>query len=123
MTIIQFDGQKRHKISPSPQDSRGTLKAAVEESRELAHRSVSKTPVIELTFATDLLTTYQMPLNFNDVFIQYTRSELFSDLNSDEVAPPEHGPEHEDRTQMNKAFLALSTTLFGIEHKENRLVS
>lgn len=64
-----------------------------------------------------------MPLNSNYVFIQYTRSKQFSGLNSDEVAPPEHGPEHEDRTQINKAFLALSTTFFGIEHKENRLVS
>lgn len=123
MTIIQFDGQKRHKISPLPRASPGTLEADIEESRELVPHSVSKNSAPEFTFGTDLLTTYQMPLNLNDVFIQYTRSKLFAGLNSDEVATPEHEPEHEDRTQMNKAFLALSTTFFGIEHKENRLVS
>jgi hypothetical protein len=119
MTIIQFDGQRGHKISPSPQSSPGTLDADVEESTQLVPRSISKQPVVEFTFVTHLLTT-PMPLNFNDVFIQYTRSKLFGGLNSEEVAAP---PENEDRTQMNKAFLALSTTFFGIEHKENRLVS
>jgi hypothetical protein len=60
-----------------------------------------------------------MPLNYDDVFIQYTRSKIFGGLNVEESA----NPEEEDRTSMNTAFLALSTTFFGIEHKENRLVS
>lgn len=121
MTIIQFDGQKRHKISPSPRASSGTVEA--HESRELVPGSVLRDHMAEFTFATDLLTKYQMPLDFNDVFIQYTSSKLFGGLNLEEVAVPEHETQHEDRTQMNKAFLALSTTFFGIEHKENRLVS
>lgn len=120
MTIIQFDGQRRHKISPSPGT---TLETDVKESTELVPRSFSQNNVHEFTFVTELL-THPMPLDFNDVFIQYTRSKLFGGLNSDEVAAapdPEAG--HEDRALMNKAFLALSTTFFGIEHKENRLVS
>lgn len=118
ITIIQFDGQRRHKLSPSP--SPGTLDADVEESTEVVRRSVSKISVTEFAFVTDLLTT-PMPLNFNDVFIQYTRSKIFGGPNIEEVEVTV--PEDEDRTSMNTAFLALSTTFFGIEHKENRLVS
>lgn len=124
MTFIQFDGQKRHKLSPSTHALPGTTPntADVQEPMELISRSLPHHNVQEVTFVKNLLTT-PMPLNFNDVFIQYTRSKLFGGLNSDQVAGPEDEAEYDDRAEMNKAFLALSTTFFGIEHKENRLVN
>lgn len=71
---------------------------------------------------TDLLSTL-MPLDTNDVFIQYTRSKLFGGLNSDEVAAPTYEALRQERAQNNREFLALATAFFGIEHKEKRLVS
>lgn len=124
ITFIQFDGQKRHNISSSANASPGTTPniADVQEPMELIPRSFPHNKVQDFTFVTNLLST-PMPLNLNDVFIQYTRSKLFGGLNSDEVASPKDEAESDDRAEKNKAFLALSTTFFGIEHKENRLVS
>jgi hypothetical protein len=108
MTIILYDGRRRHRISPAEPENGST---------EIARQSAWKAP--PMLDDTEWLTAIHIPLNLDDVFLEYTRSKLFQGPNRVSVV----FPAHVDRSLVTQSFLALSTTFFGLEHKEKNLVS
>lgn len=86
MTIIQFDGRQRRKISPAS--------------------------------ASSLFNTH-IPLFSDDIFVEYTRSRLLQGPQIIEISLPSGM----DRSLFNKAFLALATTFFGVEHKDKGVLN
>lgn len=86
MTIIQFDGRRRRKISPASVNS--------------------------------LFDTH-IPLFSDDIFVEYTRARLLQGPQVPEIILPSRM----DRSLFNKAFMALATTFFGVEHKEKSVLS
>ncbi|EED14757.1 conserved hypothetical protein [Talaromyces stipitatus ATCC 10500] len=115
VTIIQFDGRRRRRTSTPT--SRNTLNSDRELSTEIVPRAVSSTPQIASTAGPSI--EPRISLNYNDVFMEYTRSKLFRGLDSEDlVLPP-----NLDQGLVSKAFLALCTTFFGVEHKEQQLIS
>lgn len=107
MTIIQFDGQRRRKISPptSHQQSEDASQAA----NPKAPSSLPKTRS---------LTSVHLPLNLDGVFVEFTRSRLLQGWNAANIVLPAHV----DRRLVLKTFLALSTTFFGMEHNEKSVI-
>lgn len=86
MTIIQFDGHRRRKISPASVNS---------------------------LFGT------HMPLFSEDIFVEYTKARLLQGPQVPEIILPSGM----DRSLFNKAFKALATTFFGVEHKEKSVLN
>ncbi|CRG87048.1 hypothetical protein PISL3812_04062 [Talaromyces islandicus] len=86
MTIIQFDGRRRRKISP--------------------------------VSANSLFNTH-IPLFSDDIFVEYTKARLLQGPQVVNIVLPSGI----DRSLFNKAFLALATTFFGVEHKEKGILS
>ena len=58
-------------------------------------------------------------ISSDDVFAEYTRSQILQHMESNAFVLPST----EDRSLVQKAFLALSTTFFGMEHKEKQLIT
>ncbi|OKL55820.1 hypothetical protein UA08_08815 [Talaromyces atroroseus] len=110
MTIILYDGRRRHTISPAASpESQNRCTNIAPQSTSNASPELAET---------GWLTALHIPLNLDDVFLQYTRSKLFQGSNRVDVVLPAHV----DRSLMTKAFLALCTTFFGLEHKEKGVI-
>ncbi|KAH8697589.1 hypothetical protein BGW36DRAFT_295630 [Talaromyces proteolyticus] len=107
MTIIQFDGRQRRKLSPSLDSNiSATTRSALLPIKEFVR--------------SDWTLGAHLPICTDDIFVEYTRSRL---LQGQEVDDPVVLPSTVDRPLVQKSFLALSTTFFGLEHKEKELVS
>lgn len=109
MTIIQFDGRRQRKISPPSNltSSSGANNASW----------VSQSPD-GLATASSLFRTH-IPLFSDDIFVQYITARLLQGPQIAEIALPPGM----DRSLFNKAFLALATTFFGVEHKEKTVLT
>jgi hypothetical protein len=86
MTIIQFDGRRRRRISP-----------------------VSVNSIFDT----------HIPLLSDDIFVEYTKARLLQGPQVVDIILPSGM----DRSLFNKAFMALATTFFGVEHKEKSVLS
>ncbi|KAK9369815.1 hypothetical protein V1509DRAFT_638497 [Lipomyces kononenkoae] len=106
MTVIQFDGRQQRKLSPSS------------DSEVSAVRHSTSTPPTEL-ISNDWLLALHIPLFSDDIFVEYTRARLLQSTDFHNIILPSTV----DRTLVQRAFLALATTFFGVEHKEKQLVS
>ena len=61
----------------------------------------------------------QISLPSDDVFVQYTQSRLLGGLDTTAIVISSRS----DRSLVQKAFLALATTFFGLDHREKNLIS
>lgn len=123
MTIIQYDGRRRQKASSSSSSSSPTIPSESEAvSNDAPTRKVvarSGVRIVPKLAEAKFAMVPQMPFDFDEVFIEYTRDRLLRGPNVTAIDLPMDV----DRTLMIKAFLALSTTYYGIEHKDRRIVN
>ncbi|KAF2092986.1 hypothetical protein NA57DRAFT_49197 [Rhizodiscina lignyota] len=114
LTVIQFDGRRAGKPSqPDP--------VSADEAALIPFNSTSSHESLSLFTAGDeFLLNSEVQLHPEHIFISFTRSRLLQGPDSTNITGVL--PRIVDRNLVQKSFLALATTYFGMEHKEKSLV-